>query len=101
MPTAYITAPYSAAEDLATSLVTDGLAACVNRIPCTSTYVWEGEVVHDEEEVLIAKTTDERYPELVKAIKEQHPYDVPCIERFDETDVLPSYREWVERETQA
>ena len=37
MPTAYITAPPEAA-DLASTLVEERLAACVNRVDCRSTY---------------------------------------------------------------
>ena len=95
MPTAYVTAPREAAERIASTLVDERLAACVNRFECRSVYRWEGDVVSDDEAVLLAKTTDERYEELAARIEEIHPYDVPCIERFDETDVLDSFDEWV------
>jgi Uncharacterized protein involved in tolerance to divalent cations len=94
MPTAYITAPPAAAEDLAETLVAERLAACVNRVDCSSVYRWEGEVVTDEEVVLLAKTTDERYDRLATRVVELHPYDVPCIERFEESDVLDAFADW-------
>lgn len=94
MPTVYVTAPPDVADDLATRLVADGLAACVNAVNCRSTYRWEGDVVRDEEVVLLAKTTDERYDDLVALIEELHPYDVPCVERFDESHVLDAFAEW-------
>jgi periplasmic divalent cation tolerance protein len=97
MPTAYVTAPPSAADDIAMALVEDRLAACVNRLDCRSTYRWEREVVTNEAEVvLLAKTTTERYEELRERIVELHPHDVPCIERFDEADVFGPYAEWVD-----
>lgn len=37
MPTAYITAPPDAADELAETLVEERLAACVNRLETTST----------------------------------------------------------------
>lgn len=95
MPTAYITAPPSAAPDLAAALVEERLAACVNRFDCHSTFRWEGEVVQEDEVVLLAKTTDERYDELVARVEAAHPYDVPCIERFDEADALDSFESWI------
>lgn len=95
MPTVYVTAPPSAAEELARTLVEERLAACVNRLECRSTYRWDGEVVDEAEIVLLAKTTDERYGDLRARIEELHPYDVPCIERFDETDALDSFDEWI------
>ena len=95
MPTAYVTAPPSAAADLAAALVEERLAACVNRFDCRSTFRWEGEVVHEEEVVLLAKTTDERYADLEARVEELHPYDVPCVERFDETDALEAFADWL------
>jgi periplasmic divalent cation tolerance protein len=100
MPTVYVTAPRDAAEDLATLLVEERHAACVNVVDCESYYRWDGEVQRGEEEaVLLAKTTPERYDDLKGALKVAHPHDVPCIERFDEADVLDSYGDWVEDET--
>lgn len=94
MPTAYVTAPPEAAEDLAHTLVEEGHAACVNRVPCQSVYRWEGDIHDDEEVILLAKTTDEGYPALRDRIVGLHPYDVPCVERFDEAAVLPAFAEW-------
>ncbi|NHN49014.1 divalent-cation tolerance protein CutA [Halostella sp. JP-L12] len=94
MPTAYITAPPEAAADLASTLVEEHLAACVNRVDCRSTYRWEGEIHEDEEVILLAKTTDEAYGDLIERVEEAHPYDVPCVERFEEADVLTAFGEW-------
>ncbi|WP_101297428.1 divalent-cation tolerance protein CutA [Halegenticoccus soli] len=94
MVTAYVTAPPEAADDLARTLVEERLAACVNSVDCSSVYRWEGEVSDDEEVILLAKTTDERYEELKSRVVELHPYDVPCVERFEETDVLEAFAGW-------
>ena len=94
MPTAYVTAPPEDAGDIAETLVAERLAACVNRFACTSVYRWDGEVHRDDEVVLLAKTTDDAYDRLKARVEEIHPYDVPCIERFEETDLLESFAEW-------
>ncbi|MFA1611261.1 divalent-cation tolerance protein CutA [Halobellus rubicundus] len=99
MPTAYVTAPRAAAEDLASFLVDERLAACVNVVDCRSTYRWDGDVHEAEPEaILLAKTTAERYPDLKAALEAEHPNDVPCIERFDEADVLDSFAGWIDSE---
>lgn len=95
MATAYVTAPPSTAPDLAATLVEEGLAACVNQVDCTSVYRWNEEVVQDEEVVLFVKTTADRYDDLEARIEELHPYDVPCIERFDEADVFGPFADWI------
>ena len=46
--------------------------------------------------VLLAKTTAERYDELQDRVVELHPYEVPCVERFDEADVLESFGAWLD-----
>lgn len=99
MPTVYITAPADAAPALARTLVEERLAACVNRVPCESTYRWEGEVVESEEVILLAKTTDERHPDLVERVEAEHPYETPCIERFDEEGILPTFADWIDDST--
>ena len=94
MPTVYVTAPPEKAQTIAETLVEERLAACVNRLSTTSTYRWEDEIHHDDETVLLAKTTDDSYDDLVSRVREIHPYDVPCIERFDEAHVLESFADW-------
>jgi periplasmic divalent cation tolerance protein len=94
MVTVYVTAPPESAPDLAATLVERRLAACVNRVRCRSTYRWEGEVANDDEEILLAKTTDDVYDDLVAVVREEHPYDVPCIERFDEGGALDAFEVW-------
>lgn len=94
MPTVYITAPPDAADEIATTLVEERLAACVNSVACDSVYRWDGEIHEDDEVILLAKTTDDRYPELRERVLEVHPHDVPCIERFDESDVLDAFGRW-------
>ena len=88
MTTVYVTAPPDAAERLATTIVEERLAACVNHVPCGSVYRWDGEVHHDEEVLLFVKTTDDAYPALLDRLNEIHPHETPAIERFD-ADHLP------------
>lgn len=93
MPTAYVTAPRDAASELARTLVDERLAACVNTVDCESVYRWEGDVVADDETILLAKTTDDRYDDLAARVVELHPYDVPCVERFEDAPI-ESFADW-------
>jgi len=94
MPTAFVTAPPEDAADIAATLVEERLAACVNSVACESRYWWDGEVQTDDEVILLAKTTEEQYPDLCERVREIHPYDVPCVERFDEADELDAFGAW-------
>lgn len=87
------------AFNLARTLVAKRLAACVNVLaPATSFYRWEG---HDEEarEIpVIIKSTSERYPELERAIREAHPYELPEIIALPVAQGYGRYLGWVESE---
>jgi periplasmic divalent cation tolerance protein len=90
----------AAAKRLADSLLEQRLAACVNILaPCRSVYRWKGDVQHDEEHPMLIKTTTERYPELEKALRAGHPYELPEIVAVPVERGLPAYLEWVAAET--
>jgi periplasmic divalent cation tolerance protein len=90
----------AAAERLADLVVEKRLAACVNILaPCRSVYRWKDAVQHDEEHPMLIKTTAERYPELEKALRAAHPYELPEIVAVPIERGLPAYLEWVAGET--
>ncbi len=87
----------AAAETLATELVGQGLAACVNiSAPATSIYRWEDRTERDTEVMLTIKTTAERYGDLEAAIVERHPYELPEIIAVPITRGLTGYLAWIE-----
>jgi len=90
----------AAAERLADMLIDKRLAACCNILaPCRSVYRWKGAVQHDEEHPMLIKTTVERYPEMEKALRAGHPYELPEIVAVPIERGLPAYLEWVASET--
>ncbi|MEO9384961.1 divalent-cation tolerance protein CutA [Chromobacterium phragmitis] len=85
-----------AAERIATTLVAEQLAACVNILaPCRSVYRWQGEVERAEEIPLLIKTRADAYPQLEARLAALHPYDVPEIVALPVARGLPSYLTWV------
>ena len=90
----------AAAERIADLVIEKRLAACVNILaPCRSVYRWKDAVQHDEEHPLLIKTTAERYPELERAIRAAHPYELPEIVAVPIERGLPEYLQWVSAET--
>ena len=88
------------AQALATRLVSQRLAACVNVLaPCHSVYRWQGAIESAREVPLLIKTTAERYADLVAAIRAAHPYELPEIIAVPITHGLPGYLDWVVAET--
>ncbi len=90
----------ASARALATTLVTERLAACVNLLaPCRSIYRWQGAIESAEEVPLLIKTTSERYAALEAAIRAGHPYELPEIIAVPVEHGLPEYLAWVAAET--
>lgn len=96
----YVTAADEAqAEALAEALLERRLIACANLLPAMrSLYRWEGRMQRDEEIGIILKTTASRVGDVLQAIDEQHPYDVPCAVAWPVVDGLPAYLSWVREE---
>lgn len=67
------------AATIATALVEQRLAACVQVLPIRSTYRWDGAVHRDDEVLLVVKTTAARTTELASAIAALHSYELPAI----------------------
>lgn len=87
------------ADAIATALVERRLAACVQRLPIRSTYRWRGAVERDDEILLLAKTTRDRYPALEVAVLAMHSYDVAAITCVDIVAGSPAYLAWIDAET--
>ena len=89
------------AERIAASLVTEGVAACVNVLAdCTSVYHWEGKLNRATEIPLLIKTTKAAYPRLQDALRKLHPYEIPELIALPVSAGLPEYLSWVVQETQ-
>ncbi|MEN3034491.1 MAG: divalent-cation tolerance protein CutA [Aquificaceae bacterium] len=94
---ALITCPANKAQEIATLIIEERLGACVNVIERVhSIYRWQGKVVRDEESLLIVKTSAERFDELIKRVKEVHPYTVPEIIAFPLVGGNLDYLNWID-----
>lgn len=91
----YVTYPDEAtAQQIATEMVEKRLAACANIFPVSSAYWWHGAVQQENEWVSVLKTRPELEFHLEEAIKQIHPYEVPCILRF-EVRGNAAYEKWI------
>ena len=86
----------ASAEKIAKTLVQEGLAACVSRIPgVISTYVWQGEIHVDGEELLLIKTMMHRKDAVTTRLLELHPYELPELIVVEAAAVHGPYRDWI------
>jgi periplasmic divalent cation tolerance protein len=87
------------AERIATMLVDERLAACVQVLgPIGSTYRWKNEIENAQEWLCLIKTRMDLYAEVEKAIRAAHPYEEPEIVAVPIVTGSASYLAWIENE---
>jgi len=91
---------HASAKDLARTLVSGRLAACVNvGAPVESMYHWRGEIETAREVPVVIKTRRALYDEVEAAVRAVHPYELPEIIAVPVIDGLARYLDWIETET--
>jgi periplasmic divalent cation tolerance protein len=91
-----VTAPPDRAPEIAEALVAKRLAACVNVVaPVHSVYRWEGEITHDDESLLVVKTTRPAVAAIEDELRRIHPYDTFELITLDVTDGAAPYLSWI------
>jgi len=84
------------AEKIASALVREKLAACVNlSAPIRSVYEWKGKLHRDKEILMLIKTRKGLYQRLEKRLKTLHPYELPEIVALPFTAGSAAYFNWV------
>ena len=84
------------ANNIATALVEDGIAACVNIQPSiTSVYRWQGKTETTSESLMIIKSPAENYSDIEKRIVELHPYELPEVIAVPIVAGLEPYLSWL------
>ncbi|MEZ5176451.1 MAG: divalent-cation tolerance protein CutA [Acidimicrobiia bacterium] len=88
------------ADAIARRLVSDGLAAGVQIVTVASVYTWKGEVVDDDEFLLICKTRTGLYDRVQAAIASMHSYEVPPILMLPIEQASEGYLAWIDEVTE-
>jgi periplasmic divalent cation tolerance protein len=97
-----VTAPNDEqARLIARKLLEEKLAACINFVPIQSMYVWEGAIQENAEVLLIIKTRQTAFHDLLAAVKAVHPYDVPEIISLPVVAGSEVYLKWIKDEVKA
>ncbi len=94
--------PPDRADAIASALVEERLAACVNAIPgVRSTYRWQGKVEREQETTLLVKTSAAALERCAARLRALHPYECPEILVLtpDTAASFAPYAAWVREQT--
>jgi periplasmic divalent cation tolerance protein len=84
------------AQEIATALVQERLATCVNRVGgLRSTYIWDARLQDEAEILLIIKTTAARLEAIQARLEALHPYELPELLAITVAGGNERYLEWV------
>lgn len=83
------------AELIATRLVEERLAACVQMFPIESIYRWEGAVQHANEWMLFCKIKSSDYANVEAAIRAAHTYSNAEIVEVEIANGAAAYLDWI------
>ncbi|MDH3753423.1 MAG: divalent-cation tolerance protein CutA [Acidimicrobiia bacterium] len=83
------------ARQIAGALVERRVAACVQALPITSTFVWNDAVQEESEILVLAKTTDDLVPAVEATIEELHSYDLPEVIALPISGGSQAYLAWI------
>ena len=90
------TATREDAGKIASQLVEEGLAACVQIVdPITSVYRWQGTIEEEQEILLLIKSTRDLVAPIAQLLDRIHPYEVPELIATPIVDGSTAYLSWL------
>ncbi len=88
------------AHRIARALLEKRMIACANIVPrIHSFYWWKGRILEEQpESLLLLKTVKGKENKIIKEIKKNHSYSVPCIEFIEVKKSSREYEKWLKGE---
>ncbi|QAY97297.1 divalent-cation tolerance protein CutA [Methylovirgula ligni] len=81
---------------IAETLVSERLAACVQKLPIESTYRWKGEIETAQEVLLLIKIRNADYATVEERILTLHDYETPEIVALPVAAGFAGYLSWID-----
>ena len=88
------------ATTIGKTIVKQGLAACANILALKkSIFQWEGQIVEEQEYLIMMKSRSDLFDDLAMAVKRLHSYKVPEIVAVPIVQGSQDYLKWVMEST--
>jgi uncharacterized protein involved in tolerance to divalent cations len=88
------------AEALASALLEQKLAACIQITPVQSRYLWRGVLMREKDYLLSIKARAADFDTIAAQIRAQHSYEVPEIIAVPILAGDPAYLDWIAEATE-
>ena len=84
------------ARAIARQLVESGLAAGAQILPIESIYGWQGDIVEDQEWLILVKTRRDRFDAIEALVSDLHSYQVPPLLMIEMDEASHPYLAWID-----
>ncbi len=84
------------AGEIARHLVEAGLGAGAQILPIDSIYRWQGDIVEDQEWLILVKTRSDRFDAIETAVRDLHSYEVPPVLMIEMDEASEPYLVWID-----
>lgn len=84
------------ARKIARHLVDAGLGAGTQILPIESIYRWQGDMVEDQEWLILVKTRSDRFNAVENAVRDMHSYQVPPLLMIETDEASEPYLAWID-----
>jgi periplasmic divalent cation tolerance protein len=85
------------AEKVVYHLLKMKLIKCANYFPIKSSFFWKGKLENPDETVSLLKAKKENWNKIKSEIKKVHPYEIPCIMKFN-VEANKEYENWIKED---
>jgi periplasmic divalent cation tolerance protein len=87
-------------ERIAEVLIEKRLAACANIWPVNSIFRWKDGIERSSEFALTLKIWSTDFPSVVQVVSGLHPYELPCIVKYEISDGSQTFLDWIKGSTE-
>jgi periplasmic divalent cation tolerance protein len=86
------------AQKIGRGLLEKRLIACYNLCPIESAYWWKGDILAEDEILVIMKTTEDKFVDIEQYFMKSSGYEVPELIALKPHQVNELYKKWVNKE---